>query len=100
MNTIKCYEKGKGMLRAESFSFSHNEIQPLGVVAQRLTDPYSRFSCIPGIIPSNLRRPTINWQSHLSPGLDLLIENVRVGIKTLLLKIIKATNKRQSAELV
>lgn len=84
-------EKGKGMLRAESLFCSHDEIQPLGVVAQRLTDPYSSFSCIPEPSSLGVRRSTIDWQPHLSSEFQLLNEDARGGMRTLSQRILTAT---------
>ncbi len=76
-------EKGKGMLRAESLSCSHNEIQSLVVVAEGRLTIFPSFDRIPRTSLSGVRRSTINWQPHLSSEFDLLMRGDGVDIKTL-----------------
>lgn len=90
LQNTKCCEKGKGMLRAESLSRSHNEIQLLVVVVEDGLTIFPSFSCIPRYDLSDLRRSAIDWQPHLSPELDLLIEKARGGIRTLSQRILTA----------
>ena len=66
------------------------------VVSQRTADHSSRLSCAPRIIsvgsPVVVSQRTADHSSRLNPQIYIS----QCGIKTLLLKIIKTTNKRQS----
>lgn len=90
LQNAKCCEKGKGMLRAESLSRSHNEIQSLVVVVEDGLTIFPSFDCIPRFYLSDLRRSAIDWQPHLSSELNLLIEKARSGIRTLSQRILTA----------
>ncbi len=91
LKNIKCREKGKGMLRAESLSCSHNEIRSLVVVVEDGLTIFPSFGRIPRPSLSGVRRSTIDWQSHLFPEFQLLNEENHDDIKALLQRSICRT---------